>query len=95
MTFRLVVNRLAQRRADEIVDYLAAQAPEHVHRFIGDLESVLIGIAENPLLTAEVRPTVRTRNLTIFPFGVWYRIFTDREPSKSSPFCITDEAPTP
>lgn len=75
MTFRLVVERSAQRDVDDAVAYLAARAPEQVVRFVDDLEMTFTGIAENPMLMPEVRPTVRVRGMTVFPYGVWYRVF--------------------
>lgn len=79
MTFRLVVQRSAQQDVDGAVDYLAVKAPELVNRFVDDLESTFAGIAENPLLMPEFRPAVRARAMTVFPYGVFYRVFVDLE----------------
>lgn len=79
MTFRLVVEPSAQQDVDDALAYLAARAPEQVVRFVDDLEVTIAGITENPMLMPEVRPTVRVRGLTVFPYGVWYRVFPDLE----------------
>lgn len=79
MTYRLVVTRLAQRDVEEAVGYLMAQAPEQADRLVDELETTFTGVAENPFLAAEVRPGIRFRSLSVFPYGVGYRLFLDRE----------------
>ena len=79
MTFRLIVDRSAQRDVDEAVEFLMGQAPDQVGRFLDDLQAAFDGISHNPLLTAEWRPGVRFRGLAVFSYGVWYRVFADLE----------------
>jgi plasmid stabilization system protein ParE len=79
VTFRLVLERSAQLDVDDAVAYLAARAPEQVVHFVDDLEMTFAGIAENPMLMPEARPGVRVRGMTVFPYGVWYRVFPGLE----------------
>jgi plasmid stabilization system protein ParE len=70
VTVHVFFYREAQRDIQEIEAYLDANAPDQTERFIGDLEAVVAGIAEHPLL----RPGVRHESMTVFRYHLWYRV---------------------
>lgn len=79
MTVRVLFYREAQRDIEEIEAYLDANAPDQTERFVADLEAAIAGIAEHPLLRAEVRPGVRPESMTVFRYHLWYRVLAEIE----------------
>ncbi len=79
MTWRFQVLETAQHDFTKIETYLDSEAPGQSLRFIEDFETTVRGIAEHPLLRAEVRPNARRESLRIFKYHAWYRVYPEVE----------------
>ncbi|MDB5359198.1 MAG: plasmid stabilization system protein [Rhodospirillales bacterium] len=62
----------------EARDWYEAQQSHLAQQFDTDLEAVVLRISENPLQFRIVSNKVRRALLRQFPYGVFFRILTDR-----------------
>jgi len=77
MSLPVVLGREAEAEFDEAVDWYERQAGLGA-KFVAAVRGVLTRITEMPELHPKVHGEIRCAIVTRFPYGIYYRVWTDR-----------------
>lgn len=77
MNYRLLVRSQAELDIAEVAKWYNQKSPALGHSFVLAADASLLGVYRNPLFNTKYYKEIRKRNLSRFPYGIFYVVNED------------------